>query len=79
MDSRWFKDSRTKEDKEARKKELLSYRNAFQELSELLEKEFIHEDGPDYTNSSWAYEQADRNGHNRAIRKIIKLINTKDD
>ncbi len=76
MDTRWFKQQK---DKEARKKELLSYRNAFQELSALLEKEFIQEDGPDYKSNSWAYEQADQNGHNRAIKKVLKLINIKDD
>jgi hypothetical protein len=76
MDGRWVKGSK---DKEARKKEINSYRNAFDELSKLLEGEFIQEDGPDYTSNSWAYEQADRNGHNRAIRKVLKLITIKDD
>jgi len=34
---------------------------------------------PDYQNPSWAYEQADVNGHNRAIRRVLNLISlTKD-
>lgn len=78
MDNRWYKGCKP-EDKEARTKELKSYMNAFEELSVLLEKEFVHEDGPDYDNGNWAYKQADRKGHNRAIRRILKLINLKDD
>lgn len=74
MDSRWFKNAK---DKEARKKELMSYRNAFQELTKLLEEDFV-ESTPDYSNPSWAYEQADANGANRKLRQILKLIDIKE-
>lgn len=72
MDSRWFK-GLTDEEKKARKKELLSYRNAFNELKALLEDQF-EEGSPSYEHSAWAYEQADRNGANRKLRSILKLL-----
>lgn len=62
-------------EKEKRVKEIMSYRNAFNELLEILEEE---ESTPDYDCPSWAHKQADQNGFNRAIRKVKTLINIKD-
>lgn len=76
MQSVWFKNTKTKEEKEARKKELLSYRTAFQALNEILEEE--ESSAPDYDSPSWAFKQADRNGYNRAIRLVRKLIDIKE-
>ena len=74
MDSRWVK-GLSGEKKEARKKEVLGYKNAFDDLRELLKD--LEEEGknpPDYSSPSWAYQQADQNGANRMLRKILKLI-----
>ena len=67
----WTKGLSGKE-KEARQKEIKSYRAAFETLTEILEEE---SSTPDYDCPSWAHKQADQNGYNRAIRKVIKLIN----
>lgn len=64
-------------DKEARKKEILSYRNAFDALKEVLEKEY-EESVPDYDCPSWSHKQADINGANRKLRQIINLITVKE-
>ena len=77
MDHRWFKGLTGSEEKEARKKELRSYKNAFRELSELLQDDF-EESVPDYDNPSWSHKQADVNGANRKLKQILKLIEIKD-
>jgi len=69
----WFK-GLSKEDKEKRKQFLLANQEVLELLSEILEEQF-EESTPDYQNASWAYEQADVNGHNRAIRRVLNLIN----
>ena len=56
-----------------RKKELLSYRNAFEEAKKILEEEF-EESVPDYDNPSWSHKQADVNGANRMLQKVIDLL-----
>lgn len=70
MNSLWFKGYKG-EEKEKRREEILSYRNAFDALLEILEEETF---SPDYDCPSWAYKQADQNGYNRAIRKIKNLL-----
>ncbi len=74
MDSRWFK-ATPKNQREDRKKEVQSFRRAFEALEEILIHEF-EETAPSYEHAAWAYEQADRNGANRKLRSIIKLLKT---
>lgn len=76
MNTRWFKNISTSK-KEARKKEILSYRNAFDELRKLLEED-LEEYVPDYSVPSWSHKQADVNGANRKLRQIIDLITIKE-
>lgn len=76
MDTRWYKGVKP-EDKERRTKELKSYRNAFDELSVIVES-LIKESVYDYDSPSWAYKQADQNGANRALREVLNLIKMKD-
>ena len=75
MQSSWLKGI-PKESYEARVREIKSYQNAFDALLEML----VEEEGTtaDYDKPSWAYLQADRNGYNRAIRYIRKLISNKE-
>lgn len=75
MDSRWFKECSSPEEKELRKKELKSYRNAFEALDKLLDGA---EEGilVKYDDPSWSHKQADINGANRKLREIRKLLNT---
>jgi len=73
MNSQWYKNQ---SDKEARKKELLSYLNAFDALTELLQEETLPR--TEYDCPSWSHKQADTNGYNRAIRHVKSLISFKD-
>ena len=72
MKAVWFKG---RKDKEARKKEVLNYRNAFDELREILLE--LEDNGckADYDSPSWAYKQADQNGANRMLRQVLEIIN----
>lgn len=74
MHSAWFKGHK---DKEARKKELRSYKTGFDEAIALL-KEHFEETVPDYDEPSWAYHQADHNGANRKLQQVIKLLTIED-
>ena len=74
MDTRWYKGfNKDKKAKDKRTAEILSYRNAYDALKEVLEDQF-EESTPDYKNPSWAYEQADVNGRNQMLKKVINLI-----
>lgn len=72
MDTRWFKGCNSEADREARRKEVMSFRSAFRELAELLEG--LEEYTPDYDCPSWSHKQADANGANRKLKQILKLI-----
>ena len=76
MDTRWLK-GLSGDEREARKKEIQGYRNAFDALRELLEEDF-EESVIDYDCPSWSHKQADQNGANRKLRQIIKLIMIKE-
>jgi hypothetical protein len=65
------------EEREKRIKEILSYRNAFDALKELLEDQY-EESVPDYDCPSWSHKQADVNGANRKLRQIISLLDIKE-
>lgn len=71
MHSVWFKGVEDEDKKEA---ELRSYKLAFDALKEILEDEQERYHHPNYDTPNWAYRQADRNGYDRAIRHVIKLI-----
>ena len=77
MHVKWFKGCTNKEQKEARKKEIKSYKNAFEELKVLLELEY-EEAAPDYDIPSWSHKQADVNGANRKLNQILKYLNTEE-
>ena len=71
----WLKHLKSDEDKEEFTKYLRNSSRIFQVLTKILEgktKEITLE--PDYSNPSWSHQQADRNGYNRAVKDIIKLI-----
>lgn len=77
MDVKWTKGTKG-EAKDRRKKEVLSYRTAFEDLKEVLVDLQENVGTPDYESPSWAFKQADINGYNRAIERVINLINLKD-
>lgn len=71
----WFTGTKTEEDKEKVKQDLALAFRAFQRLEKLL-KTKLKEPSSDYAEPSWAYHQADTIGYNRAIREVMKLIQT---
>jgi len=76
MKASWFKECKTKEDKEQIRKLLYSNEEGFDRLKDILEP-MLKEALPtaDYDSPSWAYKQADRIGYNRALTTVLELIN----
>ena len=76
MKAAWFKDRKTKKEKEAVAQTLQSQREGLDRLKEILEP-MLKDTTPaaDYDSPSWAYKQADRNGYNRAVTTVLDLIN----
>ena len=72
MDQRWVKGHK---DKGERQKTVLSYRNAFDDLREILLQLEEKNRKEDYESPSWAYKQADQNGANRMLRQVLSIIN----
>ena len=76
MKSHWFKQCKTKEDKEKVKQLILSNRESLLRLESILES--LLKETPssaDYDSPSWAYKQADRIGYNRALNQVLDIIN----
>lgn len=76
MKSYWFKECKTKADKEKVRQTILSNRQSLDRLKEILEP-MLKETAPttDYDSPSWAYKQADRIGYNRALTSVLDIIN----
>lgn len=76
MKSYWFKECKTKEEKEKVRQTILSNRQSLDRLKEILEP-MLKETAPtaDYDSPSWAYKQADRIGYNRALTSVLDIIN----
>lgn len=61
--------------KEARFKEVMGFKNAFDELKEILEKEFKKKTSVrDYDVPNWEIRQVAVNEYNQALDDLIKLI-----
>lgn len=75
MKAAWFKQCKTKEDKDAVRQILFSNKESLDRLKEILEP-MLKEALPtaDYDSPSWAYKQADRIGYNRALTTVLELI-----
>ena len=76
MKAAWFKDCKTKKEKDAVAQVLQSNIEGLDRLKEILEP-MLKDTTPatDYDSPSWAYKQADRNGFNRAVTTVLDLIN----
>lgn len=76
MKAAWFKECKTKEDKDRVRKIVLSNKEGLDRLKEILEP-MLKDALPtaDYDSPSWAYKQADRIGFNRALTSVLDLIN----
>lgn len=76
MKAYWFKECKTKEEKDAVRQSILSNRQSLDRLKEILEP-MLKETTltTDYDSPSWAYKQADRIGYNRALNQVLEIIN----
>jgi len=76
MKAQWFKQCKTKEDKEKVRQLIMSNRESLLRLESILES--LLKETPsstDYDSPSWAYKQADRIGYNRALNQVLDIIN----
>jgi len=72
MKAVWLKGHK---DREQRRQELLSYRNAFGELKSLLEREYKKEPcNRDYSDPNWVYNQIAYNEYNAGLKDIFSLL-----
>lgn len=72
MHTAWLRNHRNKAE---RKKEIEGYRNAFDALREVLEKEFKKKDSVRDYGPGWAEKQIAANEYNAALTDILTLIN----
>ena len=73
MDARWLKGKEV--DKDQRRKEVMAYRNAFDDLKEILEQHFKKKPAVrDYSDEGWAYQQIAVNEYNAVLEDVLKLI-----
>ena len=74
MQSAWLKGLKTGQ-KDKRKAEVLGYRNAFDSLKEILERDFKKKQSVrDYDVPNWELRQIAANEYNQALDDLIKLI-----
>lgn len=75
MDSRWLKGH---SDKGKRKQQVLNYRNAMEDLTEILEQNFKKKEAVRDYEPGWEYKQIATNEFNACLAEIIKLIDLKE-
>lgn len=75
MDSLWLKGHK---DREKRKQQVLNYRNALDDLKEILEQNFKKKEAVRDYEPGWEYKQIATNEYNACLAEIIKLITIKD-
>lgn len=74
MQSAWLKGLKTGQ-KEKRKAEVLGYRNAFDTLREILERDYKKKESVrDYEAPNWELRQIAVNEYNQSLDDLIKLI-----
>jgi len=76
MKASWFKGCKTKAEKDKVRQSIMSSRESLDRLKEILEP-MLKDASPttDYDCPSWAFKQADRLGHNRALTTVLELLN----
>lgn len=76
MKAVWLKGTKNQEEREQREKEVLNYRNAFDDLREVLQKEYRKKEAVrDYTHPNWEYQQVANNEYNAVLDDVLNLIN----
>lgn len=79
MQAVWLRGVKDSE-REYRKKEILSYRNAFDDLREILEQHYVRKEAVRDYSPGWEYKQIAVNEYNAALDDLLNLIdlNQKD-
>lgn len=75
MNSLWLKGHK---DRDKRKQQVLNYRNAFDDLLEILERDFKKKEAVRDYEPGWEYKQIATNEYNACLDEILKLINLKE-
>lgn len=73
MQAVWLKGLKA-EERERRKKEVLGYRNAFDDLREILEQHYIRKEAVRDYSPGWEYKQIAVNEYNAALDDLLNLI-----
>lgn len=79
MQAVWLRGVKDSE-REQRKKEVLSYRNAFDDLREILEQHYVRKEAVRDYSPGWEYKQIAVNEYNAVLGDLLNLIdlNQKD-
>jgi|TARA_R110000772_G_scaffold26177_2_gene67718 hypothetical protein len=79
MQTIWLKGLKG-EERDRRKGEVLNYRNAFDDLREILEQHYLKRDAVRDYSPGWEYKQVAVNEYNAVLDDILNLIdlNRKD-
>ena len=73
MQSVWLRGVDNK-DRERRRSEVLSYRNAFDDLREILEQHYLKKESVRDYSPGWEYKQIAVNEYNAALDDLLNLI-----
>ncbi len=73
MQAVWLKGLKG-EERERRKAEVLAYRNAFDDLREILEQHYLKKEAVRDYSPGWEYKQIATNEYNAAIEELLNLI-----
>jgi len=73
MQAVWLKGVKN-EEREQRKKEVLSYRNAFDDLREILEQHYSRKEAVRDYSPGWEYKQIAVNEYNAVLDDLLNLI-----
>lgn len=73
MQAVWLKGLKG-EERERRKAEVLAYRNAFDDLREILEQHYLKKESVRDYSPGWEYKQIANNEWNAAIDVLLDLI-----
>lgn len=79
MQAVWLRGVKDSE-RERRKQEVLSYRNAFDDLREILEQHYVRKEAVRDYSPGWEYKQIAVNEYNAVLDDLLNIIdlNQKD-
>ena len=73
MQAVWFRGVKDS-DRNQRKQEVLSYRNAFDDLREILEQHYVRKEAVRDYSPGWEYKQIAVNEYNAVLDDLLNLI-----